>query len=101
MVGAGLVRGLVDLTAGEPQIDEMSLEGQVRVVEEPDAAALAAGRAPDDVIEIEGEQLQISRALRFDARAIVNGKPASVSGRGVDLQGPVIEIDRGASSCRA
>ncbi|MFM7074911.1 MAG: hypothetical protein ACKO3G_02435 [Planctomycetaceae bacterium] len=95
VVGAGLVRGLVDLTAGAPQIDEMSLEGQVRVVEEPDAAALAAGRAPDDVIEIEGDQLQISRALRFDARAIVNGKPATVSGRGVDLQGPVIEVDRG------
>jgi len=83
------------LAAGGPQIDEMSLEGQVRVVEEPDAAALGAGRTAADVIEIEGEQLQISRALRFDARAIVHGKPATVSGRGVDLAGPVIEVDRG------
>ncbi len=95
VVSGGLVRGLVTIAAEGPQVDELSLEGQVHVIEEPDAAGRAAGRPADDVLELRGEQLQITRALRFDARAVVHGKPATVSGRGVDLQGPVIEVDRG------
>lgn len=95
VVSGGLVRGLVTVSAEGPQVDELSLEGQVHVIEEPDAAARAAGRPAEDAVELRGEQLQITRALRFDARAVVHGKPATVSGRGVDLQGPVIEVDRG------
>jgi hypothetical protein len=46
-------------------------------------------------MEIAGDQLQLSRAARFDARAIVSGRPARVLGRGLDLTGPVVEFDRG------
>ena len=95
VVSGALVRGLVTFAAEGPQVDELSLEGQVQVIEQPDDAPAAPGRPAAEAIELRGDQLQITRALRFDARAIVHGKPATVSGRGVDLQGPVVEVDRG------
>jgi hypothetical protein len=91
----GLVRGLVTFQPQGPQLDELSLEGQVHLVEEPEAAARVPGQPVAEVIEIRGDQLQISRATRFDARAVVSGRPAQVSGRGIDLQGPLVEFDRG------
>jgi hypothetical protein len=95
VVSGGLVRGLVTFAAEGPQLDELSLEGQVHLVEEPEQGALAPGQVAPEVIEIKGDQLQISRATRFDARAVVSGRPAVLSGRGIDLQGPLVEFDRG------
>jgi hypothetical protein len=86
-----LVRGLISLSPQGNQVDEMSLEGQVHLVEEPDGDAAATEAA----VEIRGDQLQLSRATRFDARAIVSGRPAHVKGRGIDLEGPLVEFDRG------
>ncbi|NCY02658.1 MAG: hypothetical protein EBX36_07030, partial [Planctomycetia bacterium] len=54
----------------------------------PQAAAEAG-------LEIRGDQMQLSRPMRFDARAIVSGRPAEVRGRGLDLQGPLVDFDRG------
>ena len=93
VVTAGLVRGLVLVSAAGNELDEMSMEGQVRLVEQPAGPAPAADAAPG--MEIAGDQLQLSRAARFDARAIVSGRPARVLGRGLDLTGPVVEFDRG------
>ena len=91
----GLVRGLVTFAPQGPQLDELSLEGQVHLIEEPEAAARVAGQPAPEVIELRGDQLQISRANRFDARAVVSGRPAQVAGRGINLQGPLVEFDRG------
>ena len=91
----GLVRGLVTFAPQGPQLDELSLEGQVHLIEEPEAAPRAPGQPVPEVIELRGDQLQISRANRFDARAVVSGRPAQVAGRGIDLQGPLVEFDRG------
>jgi hypothetical protein len=90
-----LVRGLVSLSPQGNQVDEMSLEGQVHLVEEPHAASATADAPGDAAVEIRGDQLQLSRATRFDARAIVSGRPAHVKGRGIDLEGPLVEFDRG------
>jgi hypothetical protein len=95
IVTGGLVRGLVTFASQGPQIDELSLEGQVHLIEEPEAAARVPGQPAPEVIELRGDQLQISRANRFDARAVVSGRPAQVAGRGIDLQGPLVEFDRG------
>ncbi len=95
VVSGGLVRGLVTFATEGPQLDELSLEGQVQLVEEPEATARVPGQPIPEAIEIKGDQLQISRATRFDARAIVSGRPAILSGRGIDLQGPLVEFDRG------
>ena len=95
VVTGGLVRGLVTFAAEGPQLDELSLEGQVHLVEEPEALARAPGQPIPEMIEIKGDQLQISRATRFDARAVVSGRPAVLTGRGIDLQGPLVEFDRG------
>ena len=93
VASGGLVRGLVTLAAGGNQIDELSMEGQVRLLEQP----LATAVAPEPPLDIQGDQLQVSRPQRFDARAIVSGRPARVSGRGLDLEGPMVEFDRGRS----
>jgi hypothetical protein len=73
---------------------EMSMEGQVHLVEQPLAAA-AGGRPAEPGIDIRGDQMQLTRATRPDAKAIVSGRPAIVKGRGLDLQGPMVEFDRG------
>ena len=94
---AALVRGQVTLAPQGNQVDEMSMEGQVHLVEQPtDAAAHPPGAAPAEPgIEIRGDQMQVSRPAGPDAKAIVSGRPAVVSGRGVDLEGPMVEFDRG------
>jgi hypothetical protein len=93
----GLVRGLVSMSPDGNQLEEISLENQVHLVEQPRIATglPAAGAAPEPAIEIKGDQLQLSRATRFDARAVVSGRPAQVLGRGIDLEGPLVEFDRG------
>ena len=99
---AALVRGLVMMSGQGSELQEMSLEGQVQVVEElrGQAAAgprtdAAGGLRSDAGLEIHGDQMQLARPTRFDARAIVSGRPAQVRGRGLDLQGPLIDFDRG------
>ena len=88
-VQAGLVRGLVVMEGEGSRLEDLSLEGQVRLVEQPSAADADPG------VEILGDQLQLARAERFDARAVVAGRPAKVRGRGLDLEGPLVEFDRG------
>jgi hypothetical protein len=94
---AALVRGLVTVAGNRSELEEMSLEGQVNVVEEPreQAAAGLRNEAAEAGMEIRGDQMQLTRPTRFDARAIVSGRPAEVRGRGLDLQGPLIDFDRG------
>jgi hypothetical protein len=92
---AALVRGLVVLSPQGNELDEMSMEGQVVLVEQPRAGGAPAGPAAEPGIEIHGDQVQLSRASRFDARAIVSGRPARVKGKGLDLEGPMLEFDRG------
>jgi hypothetical protein len=94
---AALVRGLVTMAGNKSELEEMSLEGQVHVVEEPRERAVAAVPNPESEagMEIRGDQMQLTRPTRFDARAIVSGRPAEVRGRGLDLQGPLVDFDRG------
>lgn len=94
VASAALVRGQVTLGPGGTEVDEMSMEGQVRLVEQP-AEAAAGGAAAEPAIEIRGDQMQVSRATAADAKAIVSGRPAVVKGRGLDLEGPMVEFDRG------
>ena len=94
---AALVRGLVSMAGNRSELEEMSLEGQVHVVEEPREQAVAGPRnaTAEAGLEIRGDQMQLTRPTRFDARAIVSGRPAEVRGRGLDLQGPLVDFDRG------
>jgi hypothetical protein len=82
---AALVRGLVVLAPAGNELEELSMEGQVRLVELP----------ADSGLEIDGDQVQLARATRFDARAVVSGRPARVRGRDMNLEGPLLEFDRG------
>ncbi|MEO1992509.1 MAG: hypothetical protein ABGW78_11290 [Pirellulales bacterium] len=86
-----LVRGMVLLDKRGNQVEEMSMEGEVRLVEE------STSPSPDGFagLDIRGDQAEIVRATQFDARATVSGRPATITGRGVDLTGPLIEFDRG------
>ncbi|MFM8434245.1 MAG: hypothetical protein ACKOBP_02725, partial [Planctomycetia bacterium] len=91
----GLVRGLVSMAPGNNQIEEISLENQVQLVEEARGLPAAPSADSQPGLEITGDQLQLSRPTRFDARAVVSGRPAKVRGRGLDLEGPLVEFDRG------
>ncbi len=93
---AALVRGQVTLSPKGNEVDEMSMEGQVHLTEQPlDAQAVPGAPPPEPGIEIRGDQMQLSRATRPDAKAVVSGRPAIVKGRGLDLEGPIVEFDRG------
>jgi hypothetical protein len=91
---AALVRGLVTLAPQGGELAEMSMEGQVEMVEEP-LDAIPGGPPSQPVVLIRGDQVQLSRPSRFDARAIVSGRPATVRGQDLDLEGPLVEFDRG------
>ena len=91
---ASLVRGLVLRSGTGGQLDELSMENEVRLLEIPDPADPAA---PAAGIEILGDQLHLARAQRFDARVVVSGRPARVQGRDIDLEGPLVTFDRGQS----
>jgi hypothetical protein len=94
VVAAGaLVRGQVLLAGRSAEVEELSLEGQVRLTEEEPAGSTPAPAT----MEITGDQMQLSRPLRPDARAIISGRPARIVGRGMDLEGPLVEFDRGAN----
>jgi hypothetical protein len=93
---AALVRGQVTLSPAGNEVDEMSMEGPVHLLEQPRDARPGPAAAPEEPgIEIRGDQMQVSRASRPDAKAIVSGRPAVVKGRGLDLEGPLVEFDRG------
>jgi hypothetical protein len=93
---AALVRGQVTLSPAGNEVDEMSMEGQVQLAEQPlEAQGPPGGAPPEPGIEIRGDQMQLSRATRPDAKAVVSGRPAVVKGRGLDLEGPIVEFDRG------
>ena len=85
-----LIRGLVVMSPARNELEELSLEGQVQLVEQ-----ITLGAESDSGIDIRGDQLQLTRPTRFDARAIVSGRPAKVHAEQLDLEGPLIEFDRG------
>lgn len=89
VASGALMRGLVDMKPEGPVVAEISLEDSVRLIEEP----LPGESEPQLVIE--GDQLQVVRPTGFDARATVAGRPAKITGRGVELEGPLVEVDRG------
>ncbi len=91
---AALVRGLVSISPQGSELAEMSMEGQVELVEEP-LVASTGGPPAEPAVMIRGDQVQLSRPTQFDARAIVSGRPATVRGQGLDLEGPLVEFDRG------
>jgi hypothetical protein len=87
-VGA-LMRALVDMRPTATEVAEISLEDSVRLIEEPRPGE---GLPP---LVIEGDQLQVARPTGFDARATVAGRPARIVGQGMELEGPLVEVDRG------
>ncbi len=95
LASGALLRGQVVMAPGGQQVEDMSLEGQVHLVEEPIARNGVAVDPAEKPLEIRGDQLQLSRPMRFDARAVVAGRPATISGRGADLEGPLVTFDRG------
>lgn len=89
LASGDLIRGQVLLGGDQNNLEELSLEGQVQLIEQPAAAAAADG------FDIRGDQLQITRPTRFDARAIISGRPAEIRSSKLNLEGPLIEFDRG------
>ena len=85
-----LIRGLVVLSPNQNELQEMSLEGEVQLLEQASSANKEEPR-----LKICGDQLQVTSPTQFDARAVVSGRPATVRSEQFDLEGPLIEFDRG------
>ena len=85
-----LIRGLVVLSPNQNELQEISLEGEVQLLEQA-----GNGNKGDPRLKICGDQLQLTRPTRFDAKAVVSGRPAIVRNDQFDLEGPLIEFDRG------
>ncbi len=98
LASASLLRADVVMAPRGQQVEKMSLEGQVQLVEEPVAGSVAASDPTEKPLEIRGDQLELSRPMRFDAQAVVAGRPATISGRGADLEGPLVTFDRGRNT---
>ncbi len=85
-----LIRGLVVLSPNQNELQEMSLEGEVQLLEQASSTDKGEPR-----LKICGDQLQLTRPSQFDAKAVVSGRPAIVQSDEFDLEGPLIEFDRG------
>ena len=85
-----LIRGLVVLSPNQNELQEMSLEGEVQLLEQASSANKGEPR-----LKICGDQLQVTSPTQFDAKAVVSGRPATVRSDQFDLEGPLIEFDRG------
>ena len=85
-----LIRGLVVLASDQNELEEMSLEGEVQLLEQA-----TGGRQVEPRLNIRGDQLQLTRPTQFDAKAVVSGRPATVDSEQFSLKGPLIEFDRG------
>ncbi len=95
LASASLLRADVVMAPRGQQVEKMSLEEQVHLVEEPIAGSAAANDPAEKPLEIRGDQLELARPMRFDAQAVVAGRPATISGRNADLEGPLVTFDRG------
>lgn len=94
---AALIRGVISLAAVGGRIDQLEhlqMKGQVRLVEQPLPPA-DPRPAADQGMRIEGDAVEVFWPQRFDTRASVWGKPARVMGQGIELQGPLVAVDRG------
>jgi hypothetical protein len=85
-----LIRGLVVLSPDQNELEEMSLEGEVQLLEQAKGVNQEEPR-----LNIRGDQLQLTRPTQFDAKAVVSGRPATVHSDQFSLEGPLIEFDRG------
>ena len=85
-----LIRGLVVLSPNQNELQEMSLEGEVQLLEQSSSTNKGEPR-----LKICGDQLQLTSPTHFDAKAVVSGRPATVRSDQFDLEGPLIEFDRG------
>ncbi len=85
-----LIRGLVVLSPDHNELEEMSLEGEVQLLEQSKGVNQEEPR-----LNIRGDQLQLTRPTQFDAKAVVSGRPATVHSDQFSLEGPLIEFDRG------
>ena len=85
-----LIRGLVVLSPNQNELQEMSLEGEVQLLEQSSSTNKGEPR-----LKICGDQLQLTSPTQFDAKAVVSGRPATVRSDQFDLEGPLIEFDRG------
>jgi len=85
-----LIRGLVVLSPNQNELQEMSLEGDVQLLEQDSRTNKGEPR-----LKICGDQLQLTSPTQFDAKAVVSGRPATVRSDQFDLEGPLIEFDRG------
>ena len=87
-VSGDVLRTQLAVAGKQVQLRNVSVEGDATIKE---TSALAAGESP---LHISGEIVHVTGADSPQARAVVAGEPAIVSGRGISLKGRSIHLDR-------
>lgn len=90
-VSGKVLRVLLATAGKDVQLRDVSVEGDARIVETKTAQP---GNEP---VRIAGDFVHLSAADSPQAKAVVAGEPALVSGRGVTLKGASVHLDRAAN----
>ncbi len=89
-VGGKLIRVQVLTDGRDVQLQDVSMEGNVRLIE-------SVTREDEQPLRVTGDQLQLLNADSPQATVAVIGKPADLSVRGLGLRGDEIRLSQGAN----
>ena len=87
-ISGDVLRAQLAVAGKTVQLRDVSVEGKANILETHTAEA---GAMP---VRISGDFVHVAAANSPQAKAVVSGKPAIVSGRGVTLKGTSIHMDR-------
>ena len=87
-ISGNVLRAQLAIAGREVQLRDVSVEGEADILETKTAEA---GAEP---VRISGDFVHVAGADSPQAKAVVAGKPAVVSGRGVTLKGTSVHMDR-------
>ncbi len=90
-VSGKLLRVLLAVAGKNMQLRDVSVEGNAQITE----SQVANGQ--DIPLRIAGEMVHVTAADSDQSKAVIVGKPAVVSGRGVAIEGASVHLDRAAN----
>ncbi|HEX4000594.1 MAG TPA: hypothetical protein VHX65_18745 [Pirellulales bacterium] len=72
-------------------VEDLAVDGQVHLVE------VLTPMPGDEPLRISGDALQVVRASDPDTDVTISGRPAQAASRGMEMEGDVIRLDKGAN----
>lgn len=86
-----LLRILLTINGKRMQVRDVSVEGDAQITETKTAEI---GAVP---FRLTGDAVHVTSADSLETKALITGKPATISGRGATLRGATVHVDRAAN----